>query len=236
MIRCLLFLFLASFARADDVAEVVKKAGPSTVQVKVPRPGLKDLIGAGVVVRESGLIVTARHIIAASSSVNVVMWDESTLPGRVVWQDADTDLAIVQVEGWHQALRPNLVGLQRGEAVITIGHPFGYTNSVCTGVVSALDREVRLPTGDILKGIIQISAPINPGNSGGPLLNSKGELIGLCVAIRSDAQGIAFAVNATEVEKAVSAGRKLTEPDYKAAREHLRKLMQMFADKFHTRR
>ncbi len=91
-----------------------------------------------------------------------------------------------------------------GEQVIAVGHPFGYLNTVSTGIVSALDREVTMPTGDVLQGLIQTDASINPGNSGGPLLNINGELIGVNVALREGAQGIAFAINADAVKLMLS--------------------------------
>src|SRR5438477_70408 len=88
-----------------------------------------------------------------------------------------------------------------GEEVIAIGHPFGYLNTVSKGIVSALEREVEMPSGVILKGLLQTTASINPGNSGGPLLNADGEVIGINVALRSDAQNIAFALSADTVQQ-----------------------------------
>jgi serine protease Do len=91
-----------------------------------------------------------------------------------------------------------------GETVIAVGHPFGYTNTVSVGIVSALGREVTMPTGETIGGLIQTDASINPGNSGGPLLNVNGELIGINMALREGAQGIAFAINAGTVRAALS--------------------------------
>jgi len=88
-----------------------------------------------------------------------------------------------------------------GEDVIAVGHPFGYQNTVSRGIISFVGREIEMPTGDVLTGLIQHTASINPGNSGGPLLNINGELIGINVALRDGAQGIAFAINASTVEK-----------------------------------
>src|SRR5205085_2088984 len=90
--------------------------------------------------------------------------------------------------------------LMVGETVIAVGHPFGYTNTVSVGIVSALGREITMPTGDVLNGLIQTNASINPGNSGGPLLNVNGEFIGVNVALREGAQGIAFAINTGTVK------------------------------------
>jgi serine protease Do len=91
-----------------------------------------------------------------------------------------------------------------GETVIAVGHPFGYTHSVSTGIISALGREITMPSGDVLTNLIQTNASINPGNSGGPLLNINGELIGINVALREGAQGIAFALNADMVKEVLS--------------------------------
>ena len=90
--------------------------------------------------------------------------------------------------------------LMVGETVIAVGHPFGYTHTVSTGIVSALGRDITMPTGDALTGLIQTNASINPGNSGGPLLNINGEFIGVNVALREGAQNIAFAINAGTVK------------------------------------
>src|SRR5207249_11153888 len=91
--------------------------------------------------------------------------------------------------------------LMVGEEVIAIGNPFGYTNSVSKGIISAVGREIEMPGGVTLSNLIQHTASINPGNSGGPLLNINGELIGINVALREGAQNIAFAINASTVRK-----------------------------------
>ena len=91
-----------------------------------------------------------------------------------------------------------------GETVIAVGHPYGYTNTVSTGIVSAKGREIPMPSGGRLTDLIQTNASINPGNSGGPMLNINGELIGINVALREGAQDIAFALNADTVQKVLS--------------------------------
>jgi S1-C subfamily serine protease len=193
------------FSRITPVVAAVQKTQDSIVSVRVPRSGLKDMVGTGVIVDEGGLIITNRHVVAASNRVTVVMWDNSTqMSGEVIHMDANTDLALVRVKTSKklQALKPAPVNdLMPGETVIAIGHPYGYTNTVSTGIISALGREIRMPTGDTLTGLIQTSAPINPGNSGGPLLNINGEFIGVNVALREGAQCIAFAINAGTVER-----------------------------------
>jgi serine protease Do len=192
------------FARRSPVVEAVTKTKASIVCVRVPRPGGgKDMIGTGVIVDPSGLIVTNRHVVAANRSATVCLSDNTALKADVLVADPGCDLAILQV----QAAKPlpflktgPRSDLMVGETVIAIGHPFGYTNTVSTGIISALDREITMPTQDVITGLIQITAAINPGNSGGPLLNVNGELIGINVALREGAQGIAFAINASDVE------------------------------------
>src|SRR5262249_30089143 len=88
--------------------------------------------------------------------------------------------------------------------VVAVGHPYGYTDTVTPGIVSALGREIQMPSGVTLKELIQTNASLNPGNSGGPLLNVNGELIGINVALREGAQGIAFALNADVVQKVLA--------------------------------
>jgi serine protease Do len=125
----------------------------------------------------------------------------------VIKEDATYDLGILRVETRSKlkALPLGPAGdLMVGETVIAIGHPFGYRNTVSTGIVSAVGREIRLPSGDLLSNLIQTNASINPGNSGGPLLNINGELIGINVALREGAQGIAFALNADTVQQLLS--------------------------------
>jgi serine protease Do len=90
-----------------------------------------------------------------------------------------------------------------GETIIAVGNPYGYANSVSTGIISALGREIEMPSGETLTNLIQHNASLNPGNSGGPLLNINGEVIGINVALREGAQGISFALNADTVKRAL---------------------------------
>jgi serine protease Do len=208
-----LSLVFASFALADDnkpfsrrspVVEAVKKTRASIVCIRVPRPGGgKDMIGTGVIVDQRGIIVTNRHVVGANRTATVCLYDGTSLSGEVLVGDASRDLAIVRVSPQRKltalALAP-VNDLMVGETVIAIGHPYGYTNTVSTGIIAALDREITMPAQDVMTGLIQITAAINPGNSGGPLLNINGELIGINVALREGAQNIAFAINAGDVK------------------------------------
>lgn len=209
----LLSLVLIPFAAADDlkpfsrrspVVEAVKKTRASIVCIRVPRPGGgNDMIGTGVIVDERGIIVTNRHVVGSHRTATVCLSDGRTMTGEVLVSDAGRDLAIVRVSPSKKLAALPLApanDLMVGETVIAIGHPYGYTNTVSTGVIAALDREITMPTQDVMTGLIQITAAINPGNSGGPLLNINGELIGINVALREGAQNIAFAINAGDVK------------------------------------
>jgi serine protease Do len=191
------------FARRNPITEAVQKTKAAIVTVKVPRPGGgKDLVGTGVVIDERGIIVTNRHVVGACKDPKVRLKDGTTVTAEVVFAEARWDLAALRIRT-EEKLAALPVGdsddLLVGETVIAIGHPFGYTNTVSTGIVSALDREIDM-NGETLTGLIQTNASINPGNSGGPLLNINGELIGINCALRSEAQGIAFAIPAATVK------------------------------------
>jgi serine protease Do len=198
------------FSRVTPIVEAVRKTRASILTVKVGRRGnwgTKEVVGTGVVVDERGYAVTNRHVVKAAESVRVILADRTEVGATVLVEDAYHDLAILRLGAGGKL--PALTfapasDLMVGETVIAIGHPFGYTNSVSTGIVSALDRQITMPEGEVLTGLIQTNASINPGNSGGPLLNVNGELIGINVALREGAQGIAFALNADAVQRVLS--------------------------------
>lgn len=192
-----------TYSRENAVTKVVKAAKPSIVAVRVPRPnGAKDMIGTGVIFDERGFIITNRHVVGTSSQVKVRLADGTELDADVIVAEASWDLAVVRVRAGRKlpVLSFGPTDLMEGEDVIAIGHPFGYSYTVTKGIISALGREITMPTGDILSGLIQTSASINPGNSGGPLLNINGEFIGVNVALREGAQNIAFAINTGTVK------------------------------------
>ncbi len=191
-------------SRRTPIVEAVVKTKASVVTVKVPRQGLKDLVGTGVLVDERGYIITNRHVVGPAKQVTIVLLDNTELQGQVVVGDPGTDLAVVKIQTDKKLTALELApisDLMVGETVLAVGHPYGFHNTVSTGIISALEREIRMPTGDKLYGLIQTTAPINPGNSGGPLLNINGELIGINVALREGAQCIAFAINADTVKQ-----------------------------------
>jgi serine protease Do len=200
----------AQYSRRTPIVEAVQKTRPSVVTIKVLKQGqwgAKEIVGTGVIIDERGYAVTNRHVVSRAQSLTVHLADGSSVDARVHTEDPRHDLAIIRLQSGrkYQALAfAPASDLMVGETVIAVGHPFGYSNTVSTGIVSALGREITMPEGEVLSGLIQTNASINPGNSGGPLLNINGELIGINVALREGAQGIAFALNADTVQAVLS--------------------------------
>ena len=162
-------------------------------------------LGSGVVIQPDGYILTNEHVILRSGKIQVQFADERKFDARLVGADSDSDLAVLKVDS-SKAL-PNLPlgnsdDLMIGETVIAIGNPFGLSHTVTTGVVSALNRSLNTD-GRTYYDFIQTDASINPGNSGGPLLNIKGELVGINTAIYGKAQGIGFAIPISRAKRIV---------------------------------
>jgi serine protease Do len=152
-------------------------------------------------------VLTNHHVVTGCDSVKAVLFDGSEYVPQVTLDDASHDLAVLKlpVTTKLKAIRlASASDLEQGEKVIAIGHPYGYVNTVSEGIISALSREITLPTGEKLTGLIQVTASINPGNSGGPLLNIYGDLIGINLATRDGAQGISFALNADVVRSVLA--------------------------------
>jgi len=167
----------------------------------------KMSLGSGVIIDgERGFILTNSHVIEKTGSISVVLKDEREFEAQVVGSDPDSDLAVLRIDASVPlpAIKMSYVDdLMIGETVIAIGNPFGFSNTVTTGVISAVNRNIR--TKDrVYHDFIQIDASINPGNSGGPLLNIAGELIGINTAIYAGGQGIGFAIPIYKARKIVS--------------------------------
>ncbi len=152
-------------------------------------------LGSGFLVDGKGHILTNAHVVANASKIRITLVDKRSFPARLIASDPDSDLAVLQVSagGLPQVAMGTSRDLMVGETVIALGNPFGLSNSVTTGVVSASRRSLRTG-GREFRDFIQTDASINPGNSGGPLVNLDGEVIGVNTAIVQEAQGIGFAI------------------------------------------
>ena len=170
---------------------------PDMFDFWVPRRQRQAVLGSGMVVHEDGYVITNAHVVEDADKIKVVFSDGSEFPAEMVDADKDKDLAVLKIDT-EQKLPFIHFGrsddLMIGETVIAIGNPYGYSNTVTSGVVSAVGRDIQVTEETWLRGLIQTDAPINPGNSGGPLLNINGDLIGVNTAIRPDAQNIGFAI------------------------------------------
>jgi S1-C subfamily serine protease len=157
--------------------------------------------GSGFVLDKQGHVLTNFHVIQGADAVRVTLFDGSAHPARIVGTDASNDVAVLQIRAAADKLVPVTFGdssrVLVGQKILALGNPFGLERTLTTGIVSSLDRSLKAKNGRMIKGIIQTDAAINPGNSGGPLLNSRGQVVGMNTAIISpvgQSAGISFAV------------------------------------------
>jgi len=213
------------FLRRTSTVAVVEQAGPAVVSITTEkildekdsfgrqttnpqvrryfsdlfesdRPDSKSSLGSGVIISQSGLILTNEHVVTRASRIEVRLADGRAFSAQIIGADPTNDIAVLKAETneplpWLQPGESS--DIMVGEPVIAIGNPFGLSNTVTTGVVSAVDRSVQAPERKF-HGFIQTDASINAGNSGGPLLNAEGSLIGINTAIYGNSEGIAFAI------------------------------------------
>ena len=196
----------------SSVADIVEEVGSSVVKITTVKERISyDFFygqteeqvkgeGSGVIIDKQGYILTNNHVVVGADQIIVLFTDKSgqemELKGKVLGRDPATDLAVVKVEGTDLPAAPlgDSDQVRVGEQAIAIGNPFGFSNTVTVGVISALNRDLRIQEGTELMDLIQTDTAINPGNSGGPLLNTDGEVIGINSAIIPYAQGIGFAI------------------------------------------
>jgi S1-C subfamily serine protease len=210
----------ASETGAKPVQQIYEETGPGVVQVTTSGvdstnpyfgPQATSSLGSGFVVDRDGYIVTNYHVIEDAQEIEVNFSGDDRVPAKIVGSDPSTDLAVLKIDAQSRALTPLPLGnsddVHVGDAVVAIGNPFGLERSVTAGIVSALQRDLTAPNGYTIDKVIQTDAPINQGNSGGPLLNARGQVIGVNSQISSETGGnvgIGFAVPVNTVKEVVS--------------------------------
>ena len=177
------------------VASVADKVGPAVCLVEV-RHGRRRGHGSGFAIAPDGLVITNSHVVHAVGEIVARFPDGRAFPCRMIGEDPATDVALLRAEAGDvsYARLGQSSALRVGQIAIAIGNPLGFQTTVTAGVVSALGRALPSATGRMIDDVIQTDAALNPGNSGGPLLDSRGEVIGVNTAIIPGTQGICFAV------------------------------------------
>ena len=196
-----------------SLIEIFEKTEASVVQVNVraidgtSNPGS---MGSGFVYSDDGYIITNNHVVDNAGKVTITFLDGESYIAKIIGTDADLDIAVLKVEIGSTYLQPIPIGdsshLKVGEPIAAIGNPFGLSGSMTSGIISQIGRLLPQDSGYSIPDVIQTDAAINPGNSGGPLLNMKGEVVGMNTAIQSatgEFTGVGFAVPSNTIKKVV---------------------------------
>jgi S1-C subfamily serine protease len=220
---------------AMSVNEIYERAASGVVRINAssnstsgstdPLGGQDSALGSGFVIDKSGHIVTNYHVVRDAGEVTVSFSNRDTVKADVVGTDPSTDIAVLRVETAASALTPLPMGnsdvVRVGDPVVAIGNPFGLDRTVTSGIVSALQRLITAPNRFTIDHVIQTDAPINPGNSGGPLINTRGQVIGVNTQIETGSGtsatgnvGIGFAVPSNTVKDVVAQIRRTGRVDH----------------------
>jgi putative serine protease PepD len=188
-----------------SVNAIYRRAYKGVVEISVTSAAQRAQ-GSGFVYDEQGHVVTNQHVVDGASAISVRFWNGATYDAQVVGTDASTDLAVLKVDAPSSLLEPLTLAdssrLAVGDGVVAIGSPYGLEETVTSGIVSALHRQMTSPSGFAIDDSIQTDAAINHGNSGGPLLDAQGRVVGVTAQIESDSggnDGVGFAIPSNTV-------------------------------------
>src|SRR5437868_8603382 len=227
----------AAFAKQGDrltINQIYRRSAPGVVQITATsvqkvqsdpffgnpfgqQTQTQQALGSGFVIDKAGHIVTNYHVVQGASRVEVSFSNNEQVKARVIGVDPSTDIAVLQVGAHSRALTPLSLGdsdsIRVGDAVVAIGNPFGLDRSITSGIVSALQRPIQAPNGFTIDHVIQTDAALNHGNSGGPLLDRRGEVIGVNSQIQTAGGqgnvGIGFAIPINTVKGVRSEERRV---------------------------
>ena len=196
-----------------SLMEIFEKTEASVVQVNVRSADGRIMpgnMGSGFVYSDDGYIITNNHVIDNAEKVTITFLDGESYIAQIIGTDSDLDLAVLKVQTGSTYLQPIPIGdsskLKVGQEIAAIGNPFGLSGSMTSGIISQMGRLLPQDSGYSIPDVIQTDAAINPGNSGGPLLNMKGEVVGINTAIQSatgEFTGVGFAVPSNTVKKVI---------------------------------